>query len=253
VKNGDRINSEEFLNERDKLFENHANPALAYVRIEDHKESGYQCIGIPLTTLRKVYRPMLKHFQAMSEEQQWFAYEQMFKRGYEEDFVLAIACMKTKIKSMSSNERIRLMNSASHLNAWSNVDDYCLSLSQPLFLLHKEEVTHRLREWNQSSEIWLQRCSLVPLSRKVAFSGEHFPLIRELCERLKFSEKDLIRKAIGWVLKDSLNGDYQSTFPYLKKIRGEGASGLISSYAMRNLKPDDKEVIKTLGKSIQSR
>lgn len=124
---------------------------------------------------------------------------------------------------------------------------------QPLFLLHKEEVTLRLRQWNQSCEIWLQRCSLVPLSRKVAFSGEHFPLIHELCERLKFSEKDLIRKAVGWVLKDSLKGDYQRTFPYLKKIREEGASGLISSYAMRNLKPEDKEVIKALGKSIQSR
>jgi len=59
---------------------------------------------------------------------------------------------------------------------------------------------------------------------------------------LIWDEEDLVGKGVGWVLKDCMRGDKERVLEYVKGLR-KGVSTVITLYAIRDLKDDDRGYI----------
>jgi 3-methyladenine DNA glycosylase AlkD len=96
-----------------------------------------------------------------------------------------------------------------------------------------------LERWNRSPNRWKRRASVVAFVRKVGESGQFTEEALQLCENLVFDGEDLVRKGVGWVLKDVMRGDRQRVLEYVKELRRRSVSSTITLYAIRDL--DERE------------
>ncbi|MFY9458048.1 MAG: DNA alkylation repair protein, partial [Candidatus Spechtbacterales bacterium] len=65
----------------------------------------------------------------------------------------------------------------------------------------------------------------------------------ELCENLVWDKEDLVQKAVGWALKDTMRGNKQKVLDYVKKIRRAGVTATITLYAIRDLRGKERQEV----------
>ena len=99
------------------------------------------------------------------------------------------------------------------------------------------------RDWNGDDDLWLRRASVVLFTRKVAQSGLYTEVALELCDRLKHDAEDMVRKGVGWCLKDVMRADKRRVIEYVKRLRREGVSSVITLYAIRDLKGAERQSV----------
>lgn len=144
---------------------------------------------------------------------------------------------------LSPEEFHRLDSFADHLQGWGNTDSLCSGVTQHLLVQYPEATVSLLRRWNSSSNPMKRRASVVTFTRKIAESGNYTDLALELCENLIWDEEDLVRKGVGWALKDSMRADRSKIIEYVKELRRRGVSSVITLYAIRDLEGDERQEV----------
>jgi 3-methyladenine DNA glycosylase AlkD len=151
--------------------------------------------------------------------------------GHSGIYVLALS-----VQDLGPQHLERLDRMADHFTGWSHADDVCISVLQPLLLAHRAEILGLLERWNRSPNRWKRRASVVAFVRKIGESGEFTDDALRLCENLVHDAEDLVRKGVGWALKDALRGDHDRVLAYVKELRHRGVPAVITLYAIRDLK-----------------
>ncbi|UCD44939.1 MAG: DNA alkylation repair protein [Candidatus Bathyarchaeota archaeon] len=130
-----------------------------------------------------------------------------------------------------------------HFRGWGNVDTLCSGVTRPLLEQHTDEVIALLRRWNASENQWKRRASVVTFTRSTAESGRYVDVTLELCDNLIWDGEDLVRKGVGWALKDTMRADRERVLEYVKSLRKKGVSSTITLYAIRDLKGEEREAV----------
>ena len=127
------------------------------------------------------------------------------------------------------------------LTNWANTDG--LSTWIIADIINKDpNLTARLQEWTASENRWRRRAaavSLVPIARK----GDMLDQVFGIADQLMTDGDDMVRKGVGWLLKEASKEHPQEIRDYLLKWREE-ASALILRYASEKL-PKEMRVLKT--------
>ena len=127
------------------------------------------------------------------------------------------------------------------LTNWANTDG--LSAWIIADIVNKDpSLTDRLLEWTTSENRWRRRAaavSLVPIARKGAMLDQVFMI----ADNLMTDGDDMVRKGVGWILKEASKEHPQEIRGYLLKWREE-TSALVLRYASEKL-PKDMRVLKT--------
>jgi len=127
------------------------------------------------------------------------------------------------------------------LTNWANTDG--LSTWIIADIINKDpNLTDRLQEWTTSKNRWRRRAaavSLVPIARK----GDMLDQVFRITDRLMTDNDDMVRKGVGWLLKEASKEHPQEIRNYLLKWRPE-TSALILRYASEKL-PKEMRVLKT--------
>ncbi len=103
-----------------------------------------------------------------------------------------------------------------------------------------------MHRWSQSPNRWKRRTPVVTFTRRVALEGEFIDEAMAICERLRFDEEDLVRKRVGWALKDAMRagpGAKRRVIGMVKAMRREGVSAVVTLYAVRDLKGAERESV----------
>jgi len=140
-----------------------------------------------------------------------------------------------------------------HLRGWGNTDLICGEVLQPLLEEHTDEVIDLLRRWNASPHPMKRRASVVTFTRKTTKSGKYIDLTLELCYNLTRDREDLVRKGVGWALKDTMRADRKRVLEYVKDLRRKGASSTITLYAIRDLKGQERREVLSIKPSRRRR
>ena len=77
--------------------------------------------------------------------------------------------------------------------------------------------------------------------RRLGGATRRSPL--DLCERLLDDPEDLVRKGVGWALKDLMRGDKTRVLAYVADLRRRGASAVITLYALRDLQGAERQAV----------
>jgi 3-methyladenine DNA glycosylase AlkD len=127
------------------------------------------------------------------------------------------------------------------LTNWANTDG--LSAWIIADIVEKDpSLTDRLLEWTSSDNRWRRRAaavSLIPIARRGAMLDQVF----RIADRLMTDSDDMVRKGVGWLLKEASKEHPQEIRDYLQKWREE-ASALVLRYASEKL-PKEMRVLKT--------
>ncbi|MFQ6053969.1 MAG: DNA alkylation repair protein [Candidatus Bathyarchaeia archaeon] len=126
---------------------------------------------------------------------------------------------------------------------WGSTDMFCGVVLQPLLEVYADEVLDLLRRWNASESPWKRRASVVAFTRRTARSGRYIDVALSLCDNLIRDEEDLVRKGVGWALKDNMRADKERILAYVKSLRRMGVSSTITLYAIRDLKGEERQEV----------
>jgi 3-methyladenine DNA glycosylase AlkD len=85
---------------------------------------------------------------------------------------------------------------------WALVDWISTKVVAPV-VSRNPEATDRLRRWAAADDFWLRRASLLSLLPDLRAGGGNFELFAELAVPMLAEREFFIRKAIGWVLRDT--------------------------------------------------
>jgi 3-methyladenine DNA glycosylase AlkD len=120
------------------------------------------------------------------------------------------------------------------ISSWADHDGLVHYLIAPM-IAAKPTRSVRVFVWAKSPNRWHRRAACVALiqgARKKMF----FPEIKRLSDLLLSDKDDMVRKGLGWLLRETAKADAKRTVPYLMIIR-ERAPRLVLRTACETLPP----------------
>ncbi len=85
--------------------------------------------------------------------------------------------------------------------------------------------------------------------RTIGETGKYTKQCIKLCNNLLEDQERLVLQGVGWALKDTMRGDKKRVLDYVKKLRQQAVSSVITLYALRDLRGKAKsDVLKVKAK-----
>ena len=227
-------------------FKAHEDKEAAVISKTFHKYEGYESYGIIAPNVRNILKQYKNNIQELTCKEAFALALKFYKSHIEEQALAGNYILQQKIDCIAPSKIGFFDRALDHFRSWSAVDDLCVEggkVLSPLLVRYPKETLALLRKWNKSSSMWKRRASVVPFTRKVGESGRYTKEAIELCANLVWSEEDLVRKAVGWALKDIMRGDKQKVLNYVKQIRRAGVPRVITLYAIRDLRDDERREV----------
>jgi len=169
--------------------------------------------------------------------------DHLFAGTINEDKNVAVLLLEN-ITDKFGDEEFRLLESwLPRISNWSDHDALVHYLIAPM-VVAKPARASRVFHWAKSRNRWFRRAACVALiqgaRRKMLFSE-----IIRLSATLLSDEDDMVRKGLGWLLRETAKADVQRAVPYLMSIR-ERAPRLVLRTACETLPSTTRKAILTV-------
>jgi 3-methyladenine DNA glycosylase AlkD len=201
-----------------------------------NKNDEFVAYGLNTPAWRAIMRGFRPRIRALSLDERLSLADALLADGEGWLGHSAIYVLALSVRELGPQHLERLDRMADSFTGWSHVDDVCISVVQPLLLVHRAETLALLERWNRSPNRWKRRASVVAFVRKIGESGEFTDDALRLCGNLVHDAEDLVRKGVGWALKDAMRGDHDRVLAHVKELRQRGVPAVITLYAIRDLK-----------------
>lgn len=219
---------EEYLSWNQKVFDEH----------------GYKAYNLSVPEIDNIVTKYCNQFKMLPFDERLELSHKFYKSGYIGQTSFGLQLLRSSIQQLTPKNFDYLDEIISNFTGWGPTDSFSLYIMQPLLMKYPNEVKKLLEKWNKSQHKWKKRASVVVFTRKVGASGEYADYLLKLCDNLIWDKEDLVRKAVGWALKDNMVGiNKEKILNYIKKLREMGVSSTITLYAIRKLKGKEREEI----------
>ncbi len=168
---------------------------------------------------------------------------QLIDSGYGEQKTVALALLNLSLDYFEPDKFSLVDKLMRKQHGWSKIDAYAGSFLKSLLGEYPEDMLALTRLWSRDPELWLRRASVLLFTRNVARSGTYIDHALQLCETLKHDPEDMVRKGVGWCLKDHLGFDKPRLIDYVTLLRQQGVSSTVTLYALRGLNRDERQAI----------
>lgn len=199
--------------------------------------------GLRTPRLRAILRGFRAEVRALAPPHRFELAQALAASGIQEEAHAGVWVLGTMTGTLGAPDFDQLDRFMAQARGWATVDDFTYTITQPLLQRIPGETIELLREWNASPNPWKRRSSVVGFTRKIAESGRFVDLTLDLCEALVWDGDDLVRKGVGWALKDTLRADKPRVLAYVADLRRRGVSAVIALYAIRDLRGPEREAI----------
>lgn len=223
----------------------HENKKAAEIDKKYHKYDGHRSLGIKAPVLDKLLKQYKAEVQKLSCEEAFALAQMLYKDRIEDTILAGNFVLQNKIDCIGKEQLPFLDKVLDNFCSWSQIDDFCIDVLQPVLLKYPIDTLRFLKKWNKSKNMWKRRASVVAFVRKVGESGKFTNEALLLCENIIWDKEDLVQKGIGWCLKDVMRGGKKKVFEYVKKLRKRSVPATITLYAIRDLKGTERaEILK---------
>jgi len=124
-------------------------------------------------------------------------------------------------------------------NTWAHVDPVAVKIGGPLVERHPD-LEETLDRWVVAEELWLRRASLLVHLESLRQGGGDWTRFTRYAD-LRMEDKEfLIRKAIGWVLREAGKSTPQRVAEFVLDQR-DRISGLSLREALKSLGPEARD------------
>jgi 3-methyladenine DNA glycosylase AlkD len=163
--------------------------------------------------------------------------DQLFSGSVLEEKIAAVFLLEKLDAEFGDREFEVLESWLDRVSNWSDHDSLVHDLIGPMVAARPARAKVVFR-WAKSPNRWRRRAACVSLIRG-ARAKMFFPEITKLSNSLLADQDDMVRKGLGWLLRETAKYDPKRTIPYLMEIR-ERASRLVLRTACETLAPKEK-------------
>ncbi len=209
-----------------------------------YKEQGFKSYGLNVPEIDKIVKKYTNQFKALSQEDRF----QLAKKFYKSDYIaqtnFGLKLLELNIPYLKPQNFELIDEILSYISHWGPTDSFSLRIMQPILRKYPNETKQLLKKWNCTPHLWKKRTSVVTFSRKIGVEGKFVDFLLKLCDNLIWDKEDLVRKAVGWALKDNMIGkNKEKVLNYVKNLRKMGVCSTITLYAIRKLKGKEREEV----------
>jgi 3-methyladenine DNA glycosylase AlkD len=166
--------------------------------------------------------------------------DRLFTGNVNEEKHVAVFLLENITDKFGDNEFRLLESWLSRISNWSDHDGLVHYLIGPMIVAKPVRV-RRVFRWAVSRNRWFRRAACVALiqgTRRKLF----FPEITRLSGMLLSDEDVMVRKGLGWLLRETAKFDARRTVPYLMSVRAS-APRLVLRTACEILPPATRRAI----------
>lgn len=179
-------------------------------------------LGVRIPEVRKIssqYFPLVKQ---LPKKEIWIAAERLIKSEYSEEKMIGFNWLSRckKIFEESDFEMFEKIIFAI-VSDWALCDDFCGHVMGVYFDMFPE-TTKSLNVWAKSENRWPRRASAVSLIYLVR-KGKCFDKALEIADLLIGDEDDLVRKGLGWLLREGWSKDQKYFEKYITENKNKFA------------------------------
>lgn len=205
-----------------------------------HKHSEYIAYGLKTSDLWAIVKDFKPRYMALALDERLDLSARLLGTGIGEPGHAGLYILGTSANELESTHLPYLDRLIDDFHSWSHVDHFCGSVLQPLMFKFPEETYSQLEKWSQAKNRFRRRTSVVVFTRKVATSGRFTAECLAICDKLIWDQEDIVRKGVGWALKDNMASAPEIIVDYVKKLRRLGVSSTITLYAIRKLEEEKR-------------
>ncbi|HVX28556.1 MAG TPA: DNA alkylation repair protein [Parafilimonas sp.] len=183
----------------EKTFQQHANKTKA-AGAKAYLLNQFEFYGLIMAERRKICKDFIKSNPISSIAE----IEKIVKQAWQlperewQYFALELLAHYKKQWKLSTIKIIEYC--ITHKSWWDTVDSIADAWAGEYFKLFPEQMISITGKWNQSENMWLQRCSL--LFQKKYKDKTDTKLFSKYIKHLASSKEFFVRKAIGWSLRE---------------------------------------------------
>ena len=214
-----------------------------YAADANEPDPRYKGHGVRAQQKRNIFKQHRAAIQALPAASQLALATQLIESRYGEQQHIALFILEPLAANFTPDRFDTLDHFIRCLHGWSKIDGYIGSLLRDVLLSYPAELLKLVNQWNQDPDLWLRRASVVLITRKVAKSGTFNDSGLKFCDRLRHDPEDLVQKGVGWCLKDMLRSDKPRILHYVKDLRAQGVSSIITRYALKDLPAAERKEI----------
>lgn len=219
-----------------------AGEASPYSADANETDPRYRAYGVRMPGRKAIFKNHKPSLRQLSIDAQIDLAERLIESGWGEQQTMGLYILQPLAKKYFPPETfVRIDGWMRHLHGWSKVDEFAGTFLRDILFAHPNELLEWVRAWNQASDMWLRRMSVVVFTRKVAKSGRFTDVALEMCHNLIYAEEDLVQKGVGWALKDLMKADKDRVLSYVRQLRNDSVSSTITLYAIRDLKGQERK------------
>ncbi|MFX1376177.1 MAG: DNA alkylation repair protein [Promethearchaeota archaeon] len=209
-----------------------------------YERKGYKSYGLRVPEIQKIVKKYINQFKDLSLKERFNLSRKFYKSEYIAQTNFGLKLLEISIPELKPQNFEFLDEILNYITDWGPTDSFSLNIMQFLLRKYTNQTKQLIKKWNNSDHIWKKRVSVVTFTRKIGLEGEYVDFLLELCDNLIWDKEDLIRKAVGWALKDNMIGkNKEKVLNYVKNLRKMGVSSTITLYAVRKLKGKERESI----------
>lgn len=210
-----------------------------------HKKGGYVSYGITSVDFRAIMKKYRTDFKELNARQALTIIGKFYNSGVEDQIYAGNYIASLRYEVFNPSNLMIFDKALNNFHTWGTIDDFCVHVFEPLLRKYPKQIFILLKKWNSSENMWKRRASVVAFTRKAGECGLFTDQALELCDNLVNDKEDLVQKGVGWALKDVMRSDKEKVLEYIKKLRKQGASAVITLYALRDIKgPEKKHILK---------
>lgn len=178
-------------------------------------------LGVRSALVKRLATQVWREIKSWNKARVWELCRALWETGTMEEGSIATtlaARMEPRLDSDDFTEFADWL--ARYVTNWAHCDDLCTHALGRL-LLHYKELPPRTDPWTVSPNRWLRRASAVAFIPLAKSGAGALPLVLDRAEALLADPDDLVRKGLGWLLKEAGRTLPEPMFRYLLARRGD--------------------------------
>lgn len=214
-----------------------------YKQDADERDPNYKSYGVRIPQVRGIIKNHRKDILRLSHEDRLELAQRLISSELGEEQTIAFFVLESITDYFTPDQFHLLDEFMSHIFGWSKIDGFTGGFLPPILEKYPDQMIALVNKWNKSNNVWEKRASVVLFTRKIAKSGKYNDVALSLCNNLIHDNHDLVRKGVGWSLKDMMKSDKQRIIEYIKGLRTQNVSSVITLYAIKDLSPQERKAI----------
>lgn len=143
--------------------------------------------------------------------------DKLFRGRMLEEKAMAVLLLEKSVPEFGEREFRLLASWLDRVRSWADHDALVHDLLAPLLLAEPRRMRVALR-WAKSRGCWHRRAAEVALIRGVR-QGKFEREVRAVSQLLLDDDDDMVRKGLGWLLREWAKKSPERAMPYLLRIR----------------------------------